>query len=40
MFTKYTATKAKTMASTQLITLRTVGFLDFFQNDQGIFLVM
>ncbi len=40
MFTKYTATKAKTMASTQLITLRTVGFFDFFQNDQGIFLVM
>ena len=28
------------MASTQLMMLRTAGFSDFFQNPQGIFLLM
>ena len=38
--TKYTATRANTMASTQLMTLLTFSFFEFFHHVQGIFLVM
>jgi hypothetical protein len=37
---KYTATKAKTMASTQPITATNDLFFDFFHHVQGMYLVM